>query len=387
MKAKNSTNRCYEYYIMMPRKLGTYLRNLLKIRSWRGRRSNLYSYLLSMINKIRVSKGRMIYSRPIRTRRDSRRSQQLYDPDIDLLMKHIKIYSGRAYFTKCLTFKNLPIRPDVVNLMNDNSANRSLIECSNKKFTYVDTISVSKQTNNDHFVKIIRKYLAKAKNILLLDGPMMFSTKTIVESKLKYDNIIIVESDYATYQKHCMSKYCISKQCIAFHDRLEDFTIRDSNNELLFKLNCIYLDFTGTVEGRYCGPRKYRFYPLEILHNILEKTSSKKIVLCLTFALRSHRGIFGNHECLADQIENDFVIPCVKYSRFCVDYSFRRSYNRRDSDDNSGACQQMLFICLVLQKDESIDITKIKFVTEEIILDGNPKKIYLGYDPYKWIVN
>ena len=210
---------------------------------------------------------------------------------------------------------------------------------------------------------------------------VIHNLRTIVESQLKYDKIITVESDHETYQKHVASN-----QCIAYHDRLEDFIIRNSNNELLSNMNCAYFDFIGTVEGRYSGSRKKQSYPLENIHNILNKTSSKKFVLGLTFTLRSHRGIFGDHECLADQIVKDFVTPCVNYSQFYIENSFRRSYNRRDNE-NGGARQQMLFICLILQKDSNIDVSKIKFITEEIMLDSKLKQIYLGYDPYRWIVD
>ena len=108
---------------------------------------------------------------------------------------------------------------------------------------------------------------------------VIHNLRTIVESQLKYDKIITVESDHETYQKHVASN-----QCIAYHDRLEDFIIRNSNNELLSNMNCAYFDFIGTVEGRYSGSRKKQSYPLENIHNILNKTSSKKFVLALTFA-------------------------------------------------------------------------------------------------------
>src|SRR5579872_3106820 len=338
------------------------LTDILKLHPLRGRHSQLYNYLMNMINRIRVRNNKLYCNQST--------------SDIKLLMKHIKVTSKRAYFIKFITFKNLPICSETIKLMNDNSHTRLSLPHFYKKFMYSDKKSESKQTNNDYFAATIREHINRPQNILLLDGVNMFSTKTIIKSKLKYDNIIIVESNYETYLTHRESK-----KCMAYHGRLEDFTKEISNNEILSKTNCAYLDYTGTIEGRYSGKRSKHFYPLEIIHNLLTKTSSSTFVLGLTVTLRSHRGIFNDKSSLEDQIIEDFVKPCIAYCQFRIEQPMiKYSYNR----GGVGAKQQMLFMCLVLQKDTSIDITQIRFVIDKVMIDGKYQQICLGYDPYKW---
>lgn len=233
---------------------------------------------------------------------------------------------------------------------------------------YEEFVSSKKLHVNGLVLKFAKK-LPLVKAAIFMDGRDMNTTKTLVNSGLvKSSQVHIPEIDPETQKVHRASGLANS-----YFGKLEDF-LQQTPTSVIKNINLVFFDTMGMPEGNYTK----KLYPLESLTTYLLKCHESRIVVCLTYCLRSN-GLFPGRKNMVEQIEQDYVIPCFNWSQFKVRSSEYYKYHR-DSPDNRKT-QEMLFMAFELEKDNSIDKSKVDFATKTIKIKGQYQTVYSGYAP------
>lgn len=233
---------------------------------------------------------------------------------------------------------------------------------------YVDFVSEKKLQVNGLVLKFARK-LPAIKGAIFMDGKDMNTTRTLTDSGLvQSKQIHIPEIDPETQKVHQESGLANSYFC-----KLEDFLQKTPKN-VLKNINLVFFDTMGMPEGNYSK----KLYPLESLMTYLLKCQESHIVVCLTYCLRSN-GLFPGRKNMVEQIEQDYVLPCLTWCQYKVKSSEYFKYHR-DSADNRKT-QEMIFMAFELEKDLTIDRSTVDFVTKTIKIKGQYQTVYSGYAP------
>lgn len=233
---------------------------------------------------------------------------------------------------------------------------------------YADFVSVKKMQVN-RFVLDFAKKLPAIKGAIVMDGRNQNTTRTLLEAKIiKNNQIHIPEIDPETYKIHCETKLANSYFC-----KLEDF-LKNDPNHVLKNINLVFFDTMGMPEGNYTK----KLYPMESLMMFLQKCQEKHIVVCLTYCLRS-TGLFKGRKDMIEQIEKDYVLPCLTWCQYKVK-SYQPYKYHRDSEDNRKT-QEMLFMAFELEKDETINRNNVNFVQKTIKIKGKTTTVFSGYSP------
>jgi hypothetical protein len=233
---------------------------------------------------------------------------------------------------------------------------------------YTDFVSQKKQNVNELVLKFAKK-LSTVKGAIFMDGKDMNTTKTLTNSGLvKGSQIYLPEIDPETRKVHKASGLANS-----YFGKLEDF-LQTTSQSVFKDINLVFFDTMGMPEGNYSK----KLYPMESLMTYLLKCQGDRVVVCLTYCLRSN-GLFQGRQNMVEQIEQDYVFPCITWSQYKVKSSEYFKYHR-DSPDNRKT-QEMLFMAFELEKDKTIDKSNVDFVTKRIKIKGQYQTVFAGYAP------
>lgn len=233
---------------------------------------------------------------------------------------------------------------------------------------YVDFVSTKKLQVNRKVLEFAYK-LPVVKGAIFMDGKDMNTSNTLIQSGLiDGKKIHVPEIDPETQKVHQASGLVTSH-----FGKLEDFLQKTPIN-ILKNINLVFFDTMGMPEGNYSK----KLYPLESLMTYLLKCQEGRIIVCLTYCLRSN-GLFPGRKNMIEQIEKDYVFPCFKWCQYKIVSHENMKYHR-DSPNNRKT-QEMLFMAFELEKDLTIDKNKVDFVTKTIQIKGKYQTVYSGYAP------
>lgn len=233
---------------------------------------------------------------------------------------------------------------------------------------YIDFVSSNKLQVNLKVLEFAHK-LPVVKGAIFMDGMDMNTSNTLIKSGLIHGKKIHVpEIDPETQKIHQASGLVSSH-----FGKLEDF-LQKTPDSVLKNINLVFFDTMGMPEGNYSK----KLYPLESLMTYLLRCKEGRIVVCLTYCLRSN-GLFPGRKNMIDQIEQDYVFPCFKWCNYKVKSRENIKYHR-DSPDNRKT-QEMIFMAFELENDTTIDKSNVNFVTKTIKIRGKYQTVYSGYAP------
>lgn len=204
--------------------------------------------------------------------------------------------------------------------------------------TYKETNSAKKRNNNKMFAGLVKKHL-RDYDVMILDGPSMNTTKTLLEEGFDPDCITVFETDSDTFKTQ------ESLGLVKNHVKMNvNNYIRDSD---LITQNAAYLDYMDTPETDE---------KIDIVRYFLDKNINSTVVLGVTISSRVRTlkhitigkkrprdGSDGVYECFFDSIVKGSAVD-AKYR--CVWHAPRISYN-----DGHGPVQTFFF---VFERDSSI---------------------------------
>ena len=233
---------------------------------------------------------------------------------------------------------------------------------------YEEFVSEEKLHVNSLVLKFGKK-LPTIKGAIFMDGKDMNTTKTMLKSGLIQNNQIhLPEIDPETRKIHQVSNLANSYLC-----KLEDF-LQTTPLTVLKNINLVFFDTMGMSEGNYSK----KLYPMESLMTYLLNCEGDKVVVCLTYCLRSN-GLFPGRKNMIEQIEQDYVLPCFNWSQYKVKTYEYYKYHRDSS--NNKKTQEMIFMAFELVKDNTINKSKVNFITKRIKIKGEYQTVFAGYAP------
>ena len=227
--------------------------------------------------------------------------------------------------------------------------------------SYNDDIeSDTKKMNNKKFVnRIIKSFGDGYKNIIILDGKNMRTTKMLNKYGININNSLIhvPEMNYDTHKIHKKSG-----KCLAFHGTLENYLNHLTQKNNISTVNAVYFDFEGHIEGN----KQKNIYPLENINLFLKNSQQEKIVIGITVSVRGKEKFKGRKKVI-EQIVFDFIQKVFNFNQYQI--KNRTIKNKIDKKIEYTYCKsskssRMIFLLYELVKDLNIDVSSIEFPYE-----------------------
>ena len=212
---------------------------------------------------------------------------------------------------------------------------------------YKDTRDYKKDINNILIVYYSKKYLNKCTGALILDGPLLNTTKTLILSK------VVVNSNKIHVPQFNKNDYCkIKKQnlCKVNLCSMEEYINELSDIELQ-SINLCYFDYMGSIEGNKTND----LFPLEDMYKFLLNNHQSKLIFACTFSTRSYHGLFEDRTKMSEQMNTDFLLPLFKSTQWAIIDQIKPHCYRRKSSAS------MVFYLYVLKKDYTINPDLVEY--------------------------
>jgi hypothetical protein len=192
---------------------------------------------------------------------------------------------------------------------------------------YSDFANKIKSTHNN----LIYKY-TKQNRILILDGPLMSTTKDLIASGFD-GQITVVEQNLATHIKHIKlaSKW--------YNVEVKHAEIHHYLNTVDNTFYAAYFDFTCTPRGSL----RDRIFPMRTI-NLFLKDKTADITLALTFSSRL-RVKHNKGYTIEKEVLNMYLRPCFSKRKYTVEEQYFNKYRRTVNS------QTMLFWIFRLKHD------------------------------------
>lgn len=220
-----------------------------------------------------------------------------------------------------------------------------------------DSTCVIKININKNPPLFANNYIDEDITALILDGPEMISTKSLLDKcSNNIKQIYIIERDKLT-SEIMKDKMRNNNKIIIINDNLKNFITM--NQEIIKNINYFIADFMGTIEG--CATGKNIYYPLEDIYKYFELFSKQKCVLLMNSDTRNRKRM---KSITYKDYYNIYLLPILTKFQFKIienDNPQNKIYSRTIHKRGGN----FLTWTLALEKDKTIDKNKYKFFKDK----------------------